>query len=131
MKLPLSELEFSFSRSSGAGGQNIQKVNSKVTLNWDLKNTIFYSQDVINRLMKLFPQYMTDESKLQLVSQSQRTQLANKAECLEKLKHLLIKAHIKPKIRKKTNPTRASKEKRFAGKKNRGEIKQSRQKIKF
>jgi ribosome-associated protein len=131
MKLPLSELEFSFSRSSGAGGQNIQKVNTKVTLNWDLKSTVFYSPEIINRLVKLFPQYITDESKLQLVSQSQRTQLANKAQCLEKLKNLLTKAHIKPKIRKKTTPTRASKEIRFSEKKNRGEIKQNRKKIKF
>jgi ribosome-associated protein len=123
----LHELDFSTSRSSGPGGQNVNKVNTKVTLKWDVMNSAITveQKDVI--LLKLHTR-LTKENVLVLTSQDERSQLGNKEAVMLKLEQLLIKAFTVKKARKATKPGKAAKQKRLKNKKEHGEKKKWRQK---
>jgi len=125
----IPELEFSASRSSGAGGQNVNKVNSKVTLKWDLAHSNLISQEQKELLLKKLSSRLTLEGTLILTAQESRSQIQNKAEVLTKLDALLKKAFQPIKIRRASKPTKASKMKRVESKRKHAEKKQWRKKF--
>ena len=122
-----SELEESFVRSSGPGGQNVNKLSTAVQLRFDVRRSPSLPNDVAIRLMRLAGKRMTKDGVLVLIAQNHRTQERNRAEALERLVALVQEAAVRPVPRRATKPTKASKERRIEGKKRRSGIKNLRQ----
>lgn len=122
----INELKFKTSRSSGSGGQNVNKVSTKVELRFDVENSLLFSDIEKNRIKTKLKNRITNEGILILTSDSERTQLGNKKKVLELFFEILEKALRKPKKRIKTKPTRTSKEKRLKEKKIQSEKKRLR-----
>ena len=117
------ELEESFVRSSGPGGQNVNKLSTAVQLRFDVRRSPSLPNDVAIRLMRLAGKRMTKDGVLVLVAQNHRTQERNRAEAMERLIALIQEAAVRPTPRRATKPPRASREKRLEGKKVRSAIK--------
>ncbi len=124
--IPDDEFEWKFIRSSGPGGQNVNKVASAVQLRFLLPNNTSLPVAVRNRLRRLAGQKLIDDGSILISARSERSQEQNRRDALERLAELIRAAMIEPKIRKKTRPTRASKERRIDSKKRRGTTKQGR-----
>ena len=122
-----SELQFDFVRSSGPGGQNVNKVATAVQLRFDVGKSSL-PENAKRRLLLLAGQRVTTEGKLLIEAKRFRTQEQNRADAIHRFVELLRKALIPPKPRKKTKPTAAAKEKRIKTKKRKGEIKRMRKK---
>lgn len=123
-----SEFQFLTSRSSGPGGQNVNKVNSKVELRFDIQNSSLLTDDQKEILLAKLSTKITSEGILSVVSQRDRSQLSNKEDAIEKF-YLLISKALKPvKRRKNTRPTKSSVERRLTIKRMKSEIKQNRRK---
>jgi ribosome-associated protein len=127
VKIPLAEFEFTFARSGGPGGQNVNKVNSKATLRWPVTRSASLPEDVRQRLLAKHPRRITVEGDLLVVSQRFRDAGRNVADCLEKLRGLIEEAANPPKPRKSTKPTRGSVRRRITDKRQQGQKKQRRQ----
>jgi ribosome-associated protein len=124
-----SEFQFITSRSSGPGGQNVNKVNSKVELRFDIQNSVLLSDNQKEILLAKLATKISSDGILSIVSQRDRSQLANKEDATGKF-YILISRALKPvKIRKSTRPTKGSVEKRLTVKRIKSEIKQNRSKI--
>ena len=117
------EIEESFVRSSGPGGQNVNKLSTAVQLRFDVRRSPALSNDVAIRLMKLAGKRLTKEGVLVIVAQNHRTQERNRADAMERLVALIQEAAVRPVKRIATKPTKASKQKRLEGKKVRSGIK--------
>ena len=124
----MSELLFTASRSGGPGGQNVNKVNSKVTLKWDVTHSVLLNENQREIITRKLASRLTKEGILILTAQDKRSQLQNKEEVISKLNHLLVKAFTPKKVRKKTKPSKAAQQARIKDKKQRSEKKQWRQK---
>jgi ribosome-associated protein len=124
--IPDDELEWKFIRSSGPGGQNVNKVASAVQLRFLLPQNTSLPVAVRNRLRRLAGQRLIDDGSILISARSERSQEQNRRDALERLAELIRAAMIEPKIRKKTRPTRASQERRIESKKRRGNTKQGR-----
>ena len=121
-----NELKFSFSRSSGPGGQYVNKVNTKVELRFDIAKSQAFTDDQKALLLERLSQKLNQDGVLIIVSQSTRSQLKNKTEAIEKL-HEIIDMALKPeKKRKPTKIPKAIKEKRLKEKKELSEKKERR-----
>ncbi len=129
--IPAAELSFSYVKASGSGGQKVNKTSSQVQLRWNLLESSVFSEGQKVFLQKKLSSKLTTGGDLIVTSESARSQHQNKQDCLEKLAEILQKALHKPKPRKKTKPTRASKEKRIKNKKIKSEIKNQRKKVKY
>lgn len=125
----IHELTFTTSRSSGPGGQNVNKVNSKVTLKFDVLHSPVLSQEQKELITKKLATRITTEGKLVLTSQDNRSQIQNKEDVISKLNDLLKKVFTPRKVRKATKPSNAAKHAREKSKKLRSEKKQWRQKL--
>jgi len=123
------DITFEFVRSSGPGGQNVNKVSTTVQLRFDLHGASGIPVDVKTRLAKLAGRKLTDDGILIIRASRFRKQEQNRQDAKERLIQLLRAAAIKPKKRVKTRPTRAAKERKLAAKKQRGRLKQLRQKV--
>lgn len=124
-----NEIVFSASRSSGAGGQNVNKVNTKITINFDVKNSQYLRDEEKETILKKLATRLTKDGVLILSSQENRSQLQNKETVILKLEKLIAKAFEKRKPRRPTKPSRGSVEVRITEKKQRSEKKQWRQKL--
>ena len=124
--IPDEELEWKFIRSSGPGGQNVNKVASAVQLRFLLPQNTSLPAAVRSRLQRLAGQRLIDDGTILLSARNQRSQEQNRRAALERLADLVRAALIEPKIRKKTRPTRASKERRIDTKKRRAGTKRQR-----
>jgi ribosome-associated protein len=124
--IPDEELEWKFIRSSGPGGQNVNKVSSAVQLRFLLPVNSSLPVAARNRLRGLAGQKLIDDGSIMLSARSERSQEQNRRAALERLAQLIRAALIEPKIRKKTRPTRASKERRIESKKRRASTKRQR-----
>ena len=123
---PFSELSFSFSRSGGAGGQNVNKVNSKVVLEWNLTLTACIPHSVKARFLVKYKGFVNEEGVVQITSQKHRSQKSNIDDCIHKLNEMLTAVLTPPKIRKPTRPKRSAILKRLNTKKKDGEKKRMR-----
>lgn len=121
-----SEFVYSASRSSGPGGQNVNKVNTKVELRLKIHNSSLFSDPEKTLLFGKLKNRINSEGELILVSQAERTMMQNKAAVTEKFFELVSKALTKQKKRRATKPTHSSKIKRLDEKKIRGELKKMR-----
>ena len=124
-----SEVKESFIRSSGPGGQHVNKVATAVQLRFNAKTSGNISKEVYNRLRTIAGSKLTEDGNLIIVSRVHRSQIQNRQVALDKLISLLQQAAKKPKRRKKTRPSQASVEKRLRNKRLQSEKKKSRRNI--
>ena len=117
------ELEFSFIRASGPGGQNVNKVSSAVQMRFDARRSSSLSNDVSVRLQKLAGSRLTLDGVIVITANRFRTQEMNKKDATERLVELIAKAAVAPVKRRPTKPTKAAKERRLEGKARRSSVK--------
>ena len=120
------EVEESFLRSPGPGGQNVNKLETAVQLRFDVRRSPSLPEPVRRRLELLAGQRLTKDGVLILSARSHRTRERNRAEALEKLVELIRRAAVAPRPRRPTKPTKASKERRLETKERRARNKQLR-----
>jgi ribosome-associated protein len=121
------ELEWKFVRSSGPGGQNVNKVSSAVQLRFLLGKNLSLPPAARQRLRRNAGQKLVDDGSILIAARGTRSQEQNRREALAKLGAMIRQALVEPKIRRKTRPSRASKERRIEAKKKRGSTKRQRQ----
>ena len=129
ISIPDEEFEWKFVRSSGPGGQNVNKVASAVQLRFLLALNTSLPAPARNRLRRLAGQRLTDDGSILISARAERSQDQNRRAALERLADLIRAALVEPKIRKKTRPTRASKERRIESKKRRASTKRERGRV--
>jgi ribosome-associated protein len=126
LSIPRDEFRWEYSRSGGPGGQNVNKVNSKVQLRWNPGASPSLPEPVRARLLAALGDRLTGDGDLLIASQTSRDQGRNVDACLEKLSALVLAAAHPPRPRRSTRPTRASQKRRAAEKARRSETKRSR-----
>lgn len=129
MKIPREKLQISFSRSSGPGGQNVNKVATRVEVRFHLASADWIASSTRARLATLHPRRLNREGEFIVVSSRFRSQARNLEDCIEKLRGLLEKAARRPRRRVPTRKTRASNERRLKQKKRRSDIKSRRRSL--
>jgi ribosome-associated protein len=129
--IPVSELTFEFVRSPGAGGQNVNKVNSKARLYWNILASSSLPEDVRERFLARWASRINAAGEVVITSDRYRDQLKNKADTQEKLAAMIAAVAVPPTPRKKTKPTRGAKERRLGDKKRRADTKAMRKKLQF
>lgn len=123
----IPELKFSASRSSGAGGQNVNKVNTKVELRFHVESSVLLSPEEKSVLTRKLANRINKEGELILTEQNERSQLKNKEKVIDRFYRLINRALIPQKKRRATRPTLASRRRRLETKKQHSEKKSRRQ----
>ncbi len=126
LTIPLREFQFTFVRSSGPGGQNVNKLSTKAQLRWPVMRSTSLPEPVRRRLLVKYPRRITADGDLLITSQRFRDAGRNVADCLEKLRAMLLEVATAPKRRRPTKPTRASVRRRLDQKRKQSEKKQRR-----
>lgn len=127
--IPLAELQFRFSRSSGPGGQHVQKSSTRVELYFDVLGSPSLTEEQRTRLLSRLAGYIDAAGLLHLVAQSERSQLRNRQEVTERFQDLLRTALRRRRHRVATHTPTASREQRLRGKRQRGQIKRRRGRV--
>jgi ribosome-associated protein len=127
IQIPEEEFTWTFVRAGGPGGQNVNKVASKAVLRWELAQNTTIPEDARARLQQQQKGRITQEGTMLITSQRYRDQDRNRQDCLEKLRQAVQQALFVPKPRKKTKPSRSSRENRLRDKKARAQTKSLRQ----
>ena len=126
LTIPDDELTFEFSRSSGPGGQNVNKVSTRVTLLFDVSGSPSLTEDQRSRIKKKLRTRITKTGVLRVTSQKHRSQSANREAALERFEELIRSALLRSRPRRKTKIPKAARERRLKGKKQRGMLKRQR-----
>jgi len=126
LQIPLRELQFTFARSSGPGGQNVNKVNTKALLRWRVVASPSLPEAVRNRLLARHRRRLTAEGDLLISSQRFRDAGRNAADCLEKLRRMVLEVALPPKPRRPSKPTGAAVRRRLDQKREHAEKKRGR-----
>jgi ribosome-associated protein len=121
-----NEIEESFVRASGPGGQNVNKVSSAVQIRFDLSGSRSLPQEVRERLARLAGRRLTGDGVIVIIAQRYRTQERNRRDALDRLIALIRRAAVPPTPRRPTKPSRAAKERRLQAKARRATVKQQR-----
>jgi ribosome-associated protein len=129
LRIPFYEFDFKYARSSGKGGQNVNKVNSKAILSWAPMASPSLPPDVKERFVQKFTGRLSVDGLLQIQSERFRDQPRNVADCLEKLRQMILAVAVAPKKRKVTKPSRAAKARRLESKRRHSERKSSRRRV--
>ncbi|NTW34913.1 MAG: aminoacyl-tRNA hydrolase [Syntrophobacteraceae bacterium] len=124
--LSSGEVQFEYFRSSGPGGQNVNKVSTAVRLRFDVLQSQWLPEDVKVRLIRLAGSRVTEQGVLLIEAQRFRTQESNRSDAIERLIQLIVRACQRPRRRLPTRPTAGSEKRRLESKKRRGRIKQDR-----
>ncbi len=124
----MSECTFQSSRSSGAGGQHVNKVNTRVELRWDVERSASVTPEEKQVLKEKLASRINKEGELIIASEKTRSQLRNREDCIERFRQLIFEAFRPVKKRIATRPGRRSRENRIQLKKKRSEQKQQRKK---
>lgn len=127
IRIPDEEFQWSFARSGGPGGQNVNKVASKAVLRWNVGASPSVPEHVKVRLCTLQRRRITAAGELVLMGQRFRDQERNRQDCLDKLREMLAEAATLPKTRRATKPTRGARERRLQTKRHRAQRKAQRQ----
>ena len=127
--LPGSDLEWTAVRGSGPGGQNVNKVSSKIELSFDFESTVALPDIAKTRLRTLAKNSLDAEGRILVKSEKTRDQLKNLNDARAKLREMILKSLVEPKKRKPTKPTRSAKKKRVEGKKKVAKKKAARRKV--
>jgi ribosome-associated protein len=129
IRLPLSELDFSFSRSGGPGGQHVNRAETKVELRWDVAASGVLTDEQKATLLERLQSHLTTDGILRLTSEESRSQHRNRALVLERLQELVAAALRPRRKRRPTRPPAAAQARRLERKKQRSEVKERRRKI--
>ncbi len=129
VSIPLAELQFRFSRSSGPGGQHVQKSSTRVELYFDVLGSPSLTEEQRARVLSRLASYIDSVGLLHLVAQSERSQLRNREEVTARFQALLRQALKRRKRRRPTQPSAASQELRLRRKRERGELKRTRSRL--
>ncbi len=127
LAIPRAELELKATRSGGPGGQHVNTSSTRIELVWNVTTSPSLWEDERIRLLDKLAHRLDGEGRLRIVSQGERSQLQNREAAIARFAEVVAKALVVPKRRKATRPTKASKEKRLQGKKQRGALKRERQ----
>jgi ribosome-associated protein len=125
------EIQFDFVRSSGPGGQNVNKVSTAVQLRFDVRHSPSLPEDVRQRLEKLAGTRLTKEGVLIIDAHQFRTQEQNRQDALDRFQELVRQAAQKPKRRRRTKPPASSKRRRLETKRRRGRLKKLRKRVRY
>jgi ribosome-associated protein len=127
LQVPEDELRFTFARSGGPGGQNVNKVSSKAIMHWDFAANTTIAADVKDRLRRHHSKRLTTEGLLVIQGQRFRDQAKNIEDCRAKLREIILEALTPPKVRRPTRPSRGSKLRRLDAKRRQAQRKAGRQ----
>ncbi len=130
LTIPEAELVLAASRSSGPGGQHVNKTDTRIQVRWNVRESAVLSDNQRQRLLEKLSTRVTEAGDLLVACETHRSQRRNRDEALQRLAALVREALVPPRPRKKTRPSKASRERRLQDKKQRSQIKQNRGKVK-
>jgi ribosome-associated protein len=126
VSIPLGELVYTASRSSGPGGQHVNTADTRIQVRWNVKDTVALNETEKARVMAKLSSRLTEAGDLVLASDTHRSQRRNREDVTERLAAIVAEALVKPKPRKKSKPSRAAREKRLEEKRRKSQTKKDR-----